>query len=321
MDARPAGQTPLGAYVVKTTPSGVSLSFDAATIEDQRLITRVIYSRADRWLNWSDSRVSDNPLRSLVGVGSSSLAGFGKMLRLGSGGAPTESSDGLAKPPGKPAFGRNIAMLVLLASMLLLAYWRMYAEAVPAGKSSPAQNPVAQEAAVNYRFALSALGAKGGILLDRVNRAQTISISLPSTTLIESGELHLKYSLPEASKGGIGTFDVLLNDSALASITPTAEDVSRRSGDVVIPLPADQLVHDNRLTLRLAGTVDGACGTEAQGNAPIRIDPRYPNILRRAAVADRRRSRSVAGAVPATNREFAPGTAFRLRCGAGRGHA
>jgi cellulose synthase (UDP-forming) len=126
---------------------------------------------------------------------------------------------------------------------------------------------------VSYHFALSGLGAKSGILLDRVNRAQTISISLPSTALIEGGELHLKYSLPEASKGGIGTFDVLLNDSALASITPTAEDVLRRGGDVVIPLPADQLVHDNRLTLRLAGTVDGACGTEAQGNAPIRIDP------------------------------------------------
>jgi cellulose synthase (UDP-forming) len=269
-------QMPLGAYVVKTTPQGVSLSFDAATLEDQRLITRVIYSRADRWLNWSDSRVNDNPLRSLFGVGLSSLAGFGKMLRLGSGGSggsAGETADGLAKPPGKPAFGRNIAMLVLIASMLLLAYWKMYAETLPVGKSSPRESPTAQGGAVDYHFALGALGAKSGILLDRVNRAQTISISLPSTTLIESGELHLKYSLPEASKGGIGTFDVLLNDSALASITPTAEDVSRRGGDVVIPLPADQLVHDNRLTLRLAGTVDGACGTEAQGNAPIRIDP------------------------------------------------
>ena len=85
-----------------------------------------------------------------------------------------------------------------------------------------------------------------------------MSITLPGTALIESGELHLKYSLPkvdnsEANEGGIETVDVLLNDSALASITPSAQDLARRGGYVVIPLPVDQLVRENRLTLRLAG--------------------------------------------------------------------
>jgi cellulose synthase (UDP-forming) len=279
-------QTPLAAHVVKVNNNGVSLAFDATTLADQRLITRVIYSRADRWLNWSDARVSDNPLRSLFEVGLSSMAGFSKMLRLGSTGK-SQPADAMTEA-NKPAYGRNIAILALLVSILLLACWKVYAEAVPAPKHrGDAASAAAQERPVSYQFTLTALGAKDGLLLDRINRAETITISLPSTSFIDGGELDLKYSLPEASKGGIGTFDVLLNDSALGSITPTAEDVSRRGGEVLIPLPGDQLVHDNRLTLRLAGTIDGACGTEASGNAPIRIDPetKISFSARRLAIA------------------------------------
>jgi cellulose synthase (UDP-forming) len=278
------GQASLVAHVVKLTAKGVSLAFDASTIEDQRLITRVLYSRADRWLSWTDSRVSDNPLRSLFEVGASSVGGFAKMFRLGApgtNGANASSSKDRALNSAKAAHARNIGVLLILLWPLALALATAQASApAPApgpAEDAPSPHPVrsvaSEDAPVNYQFALGSLGAKNGILLDRDDRGQTIAISLPSTSLIEGGELHVKYSLPEASKGGMGTFDVLLNDSALASITPTDDDISRRGGDVVIPLPADQLVHDNRLTLRLASSPDAACGAEAQGSAPIRIDP------------------------------------------------
>ncbi len=200
------------------------------------------------------------------------------MLRLGwSGGSA----------PGKLTYARKVAVIVLLISILLFAFWKANAELV-----SPAGSPHGHAAAVSseamatakYQFSLASLGAKNGILLDRSNRQQTMSITLPGTALIESGELHLKYSLPksdnpEADKDGIETVDVLLNDSALASITPSAQDLARRGGYIVIPLPVDQLVRENRLTLRLAGAADSTCGAQPQANAPIRIDPETQILL------------------------------------------
>jgi cellulose synthase (UDP-forming) len=272
-------ESPLHARVVSASAKGVSLAFDSSAIEDQRIITRMLYSRADRWLDWSDSRVNDNPMRSLLDVSATSITGFAKMLRLVWSGGST--------PTGKTAYARKVAVIVLLISIILFAFWKVNAEQV-----SPAGSPHGHAAAASseaiatakYQFSLASLGAKNGILLDRSNRQQTMSITLPGTALIESGELHLKYSLPksdnpEADKDGIETVDVLLNDSALASITPSAQDLARRGGYVVIPLPVDQLVRENRLTLRLAGAADSTCGAQPQANAPIRIDPETQILL------------------------------------------
>ena len=271
-------ESPLHARVVSTSAKGVSLAFDSSAIEDQRIITRLLYSRADRWLDWSDSRRNDNPISSFIDVSATSISGFAKMLRL--------SSSGDSAPAAKSAYARRIAVIVLLISMLLFAFWKANAEQVSSAGSLHGNAPAVSSEAMataKYQFSLASLGAKNGILLDRSNRQQTMSITLPGTALIESGELHLKYSLPksdnsEADEGGIETVDVLLNDSALASITPSAQDLARRGGYVVIPLPVDQLVRENRLTLRLAGA-DSTCGAQPQANAPIRIDPETQILL------------------------------------------
>ena len=252
---------PLWASVVKSSSNGVSLEFQATTIEEQRVITRVLYSRADRWMNWSATRANDNPLRSFVGVLGSSMRGFGKMAQLTTGsGAPASR---------KPALGRGFAVLLLIIGVVLLAFWNARADTLPA-------KPVAHrpENTMSVRVVLGAFpGTKQGILLDRNNRGRIVEISLPSTVLAEQGELKLKYTLPDAGKGTASTLDVLLNDAALASITPTARDLANGGGEITIPLPADQLVGRNRFTLQLAGTADGACGSQRQGDGSIRIDP------------------------------------------------
>ncbi|AXC12945.1 Cellulose synthase catalytic subunit [UDP-forming] [Acidisarcina polymorpha] len=276
-------QSPLTAHVVLVSATGISLEFDSKTIEDQRLITRVIYSRADRWLNWSDVRARDNPVRSLYQVALSSLGGFGKMLRLSSGGGDKNELR-------EPAFSRNIAMLVLLISMLLLAYWKVNAEPLPSANSQHARTTFSHPSEVaNFQFSLGSLAGRDGILLNHNHPSQTIAVDLPATALVESGELRLKYGLPEGSKGGLTTFDILLNELPLASITPTMQDVANRGGEVEIPLPADQLIRENRITIRLASGGDGACGeVAAAGGAPIRIDPetRISLEARRLATAD-----------------------------------
>ena len=51
--------------MVSSEGSVLRVSFEDLTIAEQEVLTMVIYSRADSWLGWGESRESDNVLRSL----------------------------------------------------------------------------------------------------------------------------------------------------------------------------------------------------------------------------------------------------------------
>ncbi len=54
----------------------LGIEFTQLSISEQRLLTRVLFSRADRWLEWDESFSVDRPVRSLFSVLRSSAAGF-----------------------------------------------------------------------------------------------------------------------------------------------------------------------------------------------------------------------------------------------------
>src|SRR5580704_16643678 len=56
------------------------IQFAPMSLGEQKLLTRVLYSRADRWLDWDEGLAPDNPLRSFFSVLHSSLAGYWKLL-------------------------------------------------------------------------------------------------------------------------------------------------------------------------------------------------------------------------------------------------
>ncbi len=50
--------------------------FENLTIAEQEVLTMVLYSRADSWLGWGESRESDNVLRSLGRIFQISMHGL-----------------------------------------------------------------------------------------------------------------------------------------------------------------------------------------------------------------------------------------------------
>ena len=54
--------------------------FENLTIAEQEVLTMVLYSRADSWLGWGESRESDNVLHSLGRIFQISMHGLARNL-------------------------------------------------------------------------------------------------------------------------------------------------------------------------------------------------------------------------------------------------
>lgn len=248
------------AHIVGAAENRVRLAFDIETIEDQEAITRVLYLKADRWLNWTDGRRRDHVLKSLFAIFAASAGGFGQSLRLFKR-RPVVSGTSVPLSAAKTA----AALLVVIG---VLFFFLRSAHGLPSPTVKRGQEHAAE---INVDLSLSALGAGKGIMLDRYNRIQGLEIFLPNDVLMNRGVFHLKYTLPESADTG-STLEVLLNDTLLAAITPTAAELATRHGEATVPLPVELLVRQNRLTLRLADSSQAGCSVVQSPIAPILID-------------------------------------------------
>jgi cellulose synthase catalytic subunit (UDP-forming) len=59
------GEASLPATVIDISQGVMRAQFDSLTIQEEETLTMVLYSRADTWLGWGDSRTPDRPLASI----------------------------------------------------------------------------------------------------------------------------------------------------------------------------------------------------------------------------------------------------------------
>jgi cellulose synthase (UDP-forming) len=230
------------------------IEFQISSIAEQESITRLLYLASDRWVDWTDGREPDSILGSLAAVFLASLTGVGKMSRL------VRRKEGISK--SAPAAIRTASVILVLLASSAAGLCDRHKVAAPAAANPPT---------TVVRVGLDALGAHDGILLNDHNRNQAVDIALPENLLIEAGVLHLKYTLPQA-KEAASTLEVLLNDLLIASITPSGLELARGKGEIAIPLPPEQMVRQNRITLQLANNPGDACSLAESAKAPIHID-------------------------------------------------
>ena len=84
------------------------------------------------------------------------------------------------------------------------------------------------------------------------------------------GKLHLKYQIPRNATQEYTYADVRLNDSVLASVTPTAEERDAGAGELSVPLPPELLMARNELTIQLSRSGQwGVCGCRGKETAVV----------------------------------------------------
>lgn len=257
----------LPAKVIGNVGTRLRLKFGEMTLAQQMLLTRVLYSRADRWLEWDEGFARDRPLRGLLSVLRSSAAGFWKLIFL----APSMTGSPAGKPL-KPVRVAAIGSIVLI--VLGLALWRANASTTAAGKPVPAQT-------IERSFTLGSLSdGQKLLLLEQPGSRAILKFATPESWLIRSGKLRLKYQIAKNAQLENTFADIRLNDSVLATVTPSAEERDAGAGELTVPLPAELLTGKNALTVQLAGQANGACRAATQKDPGwLRIDPASEVVL------------------------------------------
>jgi cellulose synthase (UDP-forming) len=286
------GDATLPATVISADGRSLRTQFDPLTLQEEEALTMVLYSRADTWLGWGESRETDHPLRSLGRIFQISMHGLNITAR------------GLMTPKKKAPKGRLAATAVpLLLFALLSGIFASGARAqvhvplpppAPSGISSSTPQAAASlgsgvDGGVSVRkvapgnfdniFTLADVGVPDTIVLRGVDAYHSVPFSVPQTQIIKTATLHLKYHFSPGLLPEISHLKVSLNGTLFATLpvhqqqayvgprsdlTPEQKvaetqilNVTRNENNALLEatltMPAELLVHDNQITFEFIG--------------------------------------------------------------------
>jgi cellulose synthase (UDP-forming) len=250
----PSGTHELHAKVVGGGGSVLRVKFEDLTIAEQEVLTMVLYSRADSWLGWGESRESDNVLRSLSRIFQISMHGL-KATAMS-----LFSSSEKAKKKAASVAAATSALLAF-AAILGMGALRLHAQpavspngeqASAAGKAAPATPPPGQ-----FRDTFS-LGDTGSSQIDLhgIDSASTIYFTLPQTHVPRTAKIHVSYAFSPALLPELSHIKLMMNGTLFATIEPTPDGKGRSRGEVSeaeFNIPPELMVHNNALTMQFIG--------------------------------------------------------------------
>jgi cellulose synthase (UDP-forming) len=229
--------------------SELRLQFGPLTLDQQTNLTEALYSRADSWLGWGESREVDRPLRSLARILKLSVQGFGIALGSLFPGRPRPKLD-------RAALASRISSLWLPALLLpgLLALPCLGAS-LPG--QPPSQFPNQFPNQFHDQFTLRDAGVSAPIQLYGRGSSHTVDFSLSQMELTQKASLHVYYHLAPNHAGH--AMRVLLNGTEVATLTapPAADRTTLLQQEVSVP--PELLVHQNQITFAFSGELLGPC--------------------------------------------------------------
>ena len=279
----PNVDTVLSATVISSEGSVLRVRFQELSIAEQEVLAMVLYSRADSWLGWGESREADDVMSSMGRIFQISMLGlkhtfeslfFNKAKR--------------ARKKGRALSVASSAGILFVASVFAgLAHTaRAQAQsagsapqAVSAGKPlagqgqtsrgvQPASFPAAKNFAVppgpgHYRdtFTLNDAGSPP-IELRGIDSRDDIFFTLPQTQVVHSARIHVYYAFSPSLLPQLSHIKLMMNGTLFATIQPQPGErggSDPRDGEAEFVIPPDLLVHNNTLTLQFIGHYTMEC--------------------------------------------------------------
>jgi cellulose synthase (UDP-forming) len=267
----PASETLLSARVVSTEGAQLRVRFENLSIAEEEVLTMVLYSRADSWLGWGESRESDNVLVSLGRIFQISMHGLVSTFR-----SLFTDKDKNDSKPASLSIARTSLILALALSLMSGA---QSVHAQSKGPAAPAQqNAVDKNAAVtpgHYQdtFTLNDAGSPQ-IELHGIDSQHSIYFTLPQTHVVRSARIHIYYAFSPALLPQLSHLKLILNGTLFATIQPTpgqANGSDSRDAEAEFTIPSDLLVHNNTLTIEFIGHYTMVCEDPANTTLWARV--------------------------------------------------
>ena len=251
------------AIVVGSDKAALRLKYDRLSIEEEELLTLVLYSRADTWLSRSERRENDRPLRSFGRLVRLSVKGVGyALLTL----VPRRRKQAAVAAGARAQTAAGIVIALVLAG-----------SAVSLHAQKKGINPVAPAAAVegtfHSTFSLKDIGMPQAIQFRGVDASRNIPFSLPHTEIVQHAKLNLHYSFSPGLIPEMSHLNVFLNGTLIASLpapskTADVQDALTASLD----LPAELLVRSNVLGFQFIGHYTRDCEDPSNTVLWARVD-------------------------------------------------
>jgi len=266
----PNVDTELPATVLSVEGAILRVNFHELTIAEQEVLTMVLYSRADSWLGWGESRETDDVMRSLGRIFQISFIGLGQTFRSIFG------REGKRKKSAALSVARP-AVIFLLA---LLPFGFVH--------STKAQQPITPGVATPMPALLSDTNAAIGTPVDKIPVApgqyrdsfslfdagspqielhgidsrDDIYFTLPLTHVVRTAKIHIYYAFSPSLLPQLSHLKLMMNGTLFATVQPTPGHSSGsdpRDAEAEFTIPPELLVHNNTLTIEFIGNYTLTC--------------------------------------------------------------
>jgi len=241
------GDATLPATIVSVDGKVLRAHFDPLTTQEEEALTMVLYSRADTWLGWGESRDVDRPLTSLWRILQLSIFGLNRTAR-------GMMSQRKAAPKGKMATSIVPLLLMLLALPALMprqaeaqkqpspaplpgvlqpvapavgADGTLLTAGVPPQPGSGVDGgmpvrPVAPGQFDNL-FTLADVGTTETIVLRGVDSYHSVYFTVPQTQLVKTATMQLKFHFSPGLIPALSHLKVSLNGTLFATLPVTLQ--------------------------------------------------------------------------------------------------
>lgn len=237
------GNVSFPAQIVASEGNEIRLKYEPLSVEENELLTLVLYSDADAWLSRMEYRRADRPMHSFLRLVHLSIRGIGWAL--------------IDWFPRKRAAAAT-AVLALAAFLFSAASLRAQSaptsQFIPPPPASLLMQGQAANGIYSSTFTLKDVGIPQQITFRGVDAAQNIPFSLPQTAVVKDAVLHLHYAFSPSLIASLSHLNVVLNDTLIATLpVPPNTGQMQPELNVDIPLPATDFVRNNVLQFHFIG--------------------------------------------------------------------